>query len=126
MSMYHYLSMSKSFLVKVVDHEKVKLKDYLYAFRTALAGCWVREHGTLPPLVFTEMFELLQPFMQRKLMNLIALKMEKDESYMHLADSDLNELLVNVITENEAKAKSLPSVKTDWDQLNAFFLRWTT
>lgn len=123
-TMHHYLSMSKSFWDKISGQDEVRLKDYFYALRTAVAGMWVREQNSIPPLAFKEMFTLLDSDFSFKLSKLIDLKSTEDESYLHPADRDLNEFLKKTITENETVARNLPSPKVDWARRNNFFRKW--
>lgn len=122
--MHHYLSMSKSFYAKINGKESVKLKDYFYALRAALAGGWIREMGGIPPLVFKEMFDLLKSEMKNQINELIELKSKMNEDYLHPADHNLTEFIRNIISKNEAVTKSLEVSKPDRDHLNTFFLKW--
>ncbi|HAD97632.1 MAG TPA: nucleotidyltransferase domain-containing protein [Cryomorphaceae bacterium] len=123
-TMHHYLSMSKSFYERIVDQNEVRLKDYFYALRTAVAGKWVREKNAIPPLQFTEMYDLLDKALCEKLEELITLKGEKEEAYRHLADKEINAFLKDTIRANEAVSQKLPSGHPDWEQLDQFFRRW--
>ena len=122
--MHHYLSMSKSFLERVSRKETVRLKDYFYALRTAIAGKWIREKGTIPPLIFQEMFSVISAELSEKLDNLIALKATKDESYQHPSDAEIDEFLKHTINQNEALAQRLNSGNADWEKLDNFFRKW--
>lgn len=123
-TMHHYLSMSKSFWDKISEKEEVRLKDFFYAFRTAIAGKWIREKEEVPPLVFREMYDILDAEVCSKLDDLIDLKAEKEEGYHHVMDSDLLDFLKETILENESMAQTLSSSKSDWDEMDDFLRKW--
>lgn len=123
-TMHHYLSMSKKYTERVQGDADVRLKDYLYALRTALAGAWVREKQEVPPLIFSEMFELISEDLQSEIEEMIVLKGQKNEAYRHPINYDLREFLKECVRRNEEVAQSLPSTKPDWNHLNQFFKKW--
>jgi predicted nucleotidyltransferase len=49
--MHHYLSMSRKYMEVCLGEDNIKLKRYFYALRTAMAGKWIRERGTVAPIV---------------------------------------------------------------------------
>lgn len=55
--MHHYLGTTKTFMLACMQ-EHVKLKSYFYALRTALAGKWIIENNTFPPVDFMELLPI--------------------------------------------------------------------
>ncbi|RNA62906.1 nucleotidyltransferase domain-containing protein [Chryseobacterium nematophagum] len=117
---YHYLSMSKKYL-EACRNDNVKLKSYFYCLRTALTGKWILEKGTVPPVLFSELFVLVDNSTRTKIENLIALKATKGESYYHPNDWELFGFLEKIIWDNEEGAKSLKGGKADKCEMERIF-----
>ncbi len=120
--MYHYLSMSKKYEEKLTD-EKVKLKSLFYALRTALAGKWILEHNTMPPVVFSKMLSLVKKGEEDEIRNLMVIKSENNESYLHSRNEKVIELITRVICTNEKYAKSLFGGNPDTDRIDSFLYK---
>ena len=56
-SLHHYLGITKNFM-EICEQEDVKLKSYFYALRTALAGKWIIENNSIPPVDFMEILPI--------------------------------------------------------------------
>lgn len=123
--MYHYLSMSKKYEEKL-SGETVKLKSLFYALRTALAGKWILEYGTMPPVVFSEMLSLIKRDEEDEIRNLMAIKSENNESYLHSRNEKVIELITRVLDNNEKFAKSLSGGKPDTDRIDSFLYNTLT
>lgn len=119
--MHHYLSMSKKYFEACQKSEEVKLKKYLYALRTAIAGKWVREKGTIPHIELTQMFEVVTEEVREKIQELIAIKSEQKEDYLHHREPMIDEFLNETIKANEAIANELPTAKGDIEKLDYFY-----
>ncbi len=91
-TMHHYLGMAKNCFSEIEDFEEIKLKKLFYTLRTTLACKWITEKNTIPPIVFITMVNELtfDERLKNKIIDLIALKLTKDESYIHHAEHDLN------------------------------------
>ena len=63
--LHHYLGTTKNFM-EVCEMEEVKLKSYFYALRTALAGKWIIETNTFPPVAFAEVLPIAPKNIQEK------------------------------------------------------------
>jgi len=124
-TMFHYLSMSKKYKEKLRG-ETMKLKSLFYALRTSMAGMWILEHKTMPPVVFSEMLSLVPKDIKDEILHLMSIKAIEDESYMH----DRNEKVIAFISEtievNDRFAKSLPSGKPDHKRIDAFLFKSIT
>jgi len=117
---YHYLSMSKKYL-EACRNDKVKLKGYFYCLRTALSGKWIAEKKTTPPVLFSDLLDLVDYGIKTKIENLMALKATKDEAYFHPNDRELFELMERLVSENEKHSKSLPGGKADKTEMEQVF-----
>ena len=66
--LHHYLGTTKKFMA-VCEQDEVKLKSYFYALRTALAGKWIIENNSFPPVAFTELLPIAPQNIQEKIKN---------------------------------------------------------
>ncbi len=123
--MYHYLSMSKKYEEKL-SGESVKLKSLFYALRTALAGKWILECNTMPPVVFSKMLSLVKKDEADEIRNLMVIKSENYESYLHSRNEKVINLISSVLVANEKFAKSLSGGKPDADRIDSFLYNTLT
>ena len=122
-TMHHYLGMAKNSFAEVEDREEIKLKRLFYALRATLACKWILDQDTPPPIVFTEMVNVLQfdERLKERIAALIALKSTKSESYIHPAEHDLNGFIAAEIRNAEQAFDSLPGRKKKDIPLDLFF-----
>ncbi|WP_026777557.1 nucleotidyltransferase domain-containing protein [Polaribacter sp. Hel_I_88] len=124
-SMFHYLSMSKKYEAKL-HKEEVKLKDLFYALRTAFAGKWILENNSLPPVIFEKMLHLVDENSENEIRNLMKIKSENGESYLHPKNEKVVNLVSEIIAKNCKYAKTLPSGKPNKDKINSFLYKILT
>lgn len=79
---HHYVSMAMKNLSEHLGGETVRLKKYLYVLRPLMAARWIREHGSVPPMVFARLVEgtRLDAEVLAELNALLAAKMRTGES----------------------------------------------
>lgn len=118
--MHHYLGTTKNFM-EVCEQENVKLKSYFYALRTALAGRWIVEQGTFPPVAFGELLPIAPDNIRHKAEELMDIKASQDEKYLHPKESLITDYLIETINFNQQKASGLPSGKKINKELDEFF-----
>ncbi|WP_299312760.1 nucleotidyltransferase domain-containing protein [uncultured Aquimarina sp.] len=123
--MFHYLSMSKKYEEKLIG-KTIKLKSLFYALRTCLAGKWILEHKTMPPVVFSEMLSLVSDDIANEIENLMEIKSRNDESYIHTRNEKVIAYISKTIATNNSFAKSLPSGKPDHERIDAFLFKSIT
>ncbi|RZJ74364.1 MAG: nucleotidyltransferase domain-containing protein [Flavobacterium sp.] len=119
-TLHHYLGTTKNFL-EVCEAENVKLKSYFYALRTALAGRWIIENGTFPPVEFSELVLIAPKQVKDKAEELIAIKAIEIEKYMHPNEPVITEYLLETIEFNQKYATGLQSGKKLSKELEEFF-----
>ncbi len=124
-AMYHYLSMGKKHRATLTD-DMVKLKSLFYALRTALAGKWILEHNTMPPVVLSKMLSLVKRDEADEIRNLMAVKSKKNECYLHARNEMVIELINSVLEVNEKYAKSLLGGRPDSERMNSFLYNTIT
>lgn len=122
-AMHHYLSCAVKYYEECIVSDTVKLKKLLYCFRVTLAGLWIAQHRTIPPMELDKLLEIVEDHsLSERVRELVHLKKLKDESYQHSREPVLERFLKEGITRCESLSHSLPgSSQHDDTMLNAFF-----
>lgn len=118
--LHHYLGTTKNFM-DVCEQEEVKLKSYFYALRTALAGKWIIEHNTFPPVAFTELLPIAPQKIQEEIKELMQIKANQDEKYLHPKEVLITDFLKETVQFNMENAAGLRSGKKMSVELDGVF-----
>ena len=118
--LHHYLGTTKKFMA-VCEQDEVKLKSYFYALRTALAGKWIIENNSFPPVAFTELLPIAPQNIQEKIKELMQLKAHQDESYLHPKETLITDFLLETVQFNQENASGLGSGKKMSEELDGVF-----
>ncbi len=124
-SMFHYLSMSKKYQEKLTN-DHIRLKDLFYALRTSLAGKWILENNSLPPVIFEKMLSLVHRDSENMIRDLMEIKSKEKESYLHAKNKEVVKLISATIDENNKYAKTLSSGNADSERINSFLFKILT
>jgi predicted nucleotidyltransferase len=119
-TLHHYLGTTKNFM-DVCQAEEVKLKSYFYALRTALAGKWIIENNSFPPVDFMDLLPIAPQNIQEKIKELMAIKANQDEKYLHPKEVLITDFLLETIKFNQNNASGLGSGKKMNAKLELFF-----
>ena len=120
--LHHYLGTTKKFMA-VCEQDEVKLKSYFYALRTALAGKWIIENNSFPPVAFTELLPIAPQNIQEKIKELMQLKAHQDESYLHPKETLITDFLLETVQFNQDHASKLGSGKKMAEELDLLLRR---
>lgn len=118
--LHHYLGTTKNFM-EVCEMEEVKLKSYFYALRTALAGKWIIEKNTFPPVDFADLLPIAPQNIQDKIIELQNIKANQDEKYLHPKEVLITDFLIETLQFNQENANKLGSGKKLNEELDLFF-----
>ncbi|OOV29084.1 nucleotidyltransferase [Flavobacterium sp. LM5] len=118
--LHHYLGTTKKFMA-VCEQDEVKLKSYFYALRTALAGKWIIENISFPPVAFADLLPIAPQNIQDKIKELMQLKAHQDESYLHPKETLITDFLIETIQFNQENASKLRSGKKMSEELDGVF-----
>ena len=118
--LHHYLGTTKNFM-DVCTQEEVKLKSYFYALRTALAGKWIIEKNTFPPVDFMELLPIAPQNIQEKIKELMTIKAQQYETYLHPKEELITTFLQETIAYNQEQAIGLGSGKKMSEELDGVF-----
>lgn len=118
--LHHYLGTTKNFM-EVCKLEEVKLKSYFYALRTALAGKWIIETNTFPPVAFADLLPIAPKNIQEKILELQQIKANQNETYLHPKEILITDFLLETLQFNQENASKLGSGKKLNEELDLFF-----
>ena len=118
--LHHYLGTTKNFM-DVCEQEEVKLKSYFYALRTALAGKWIIENNTFPPVAFMDLLPIAPQNIQEKIKELMQIKAHQDESYLHPKEVLITDFLKETVQFNIGNAADLRSGKNMAEEVDGVF-----
>lgn len=121
--LHHYLGTTKNFM-DACQAEEVKLKSYFYALRTALAGKWIIEKNSFPPVAFVELLPIAPLDVQEKVLELMEIKAVQDEKYLHPKEVLITEFLMETVQFNEENAGGLKVGKKMGEELDGVFINW--
>ena len=119
-TLHHYLGTTKNFM-EVCEAEKTKLKSYFYALRSALAGKWIIDNNSFPPVAFNGVLPLAPADIQSVIKELMEIKAGKDESYLHPKNTAITQFLKETILYNQENAGKLKPGKKINNELDDFF-----
>ena len=118
--LHHYLGTTKNFM-EVCEMEVVRLKSYFYALRTALAGKWIIENNTFPPVAFADLLPIAPQNIQEKILELQQIKANQDENYLHPKEVLITDFLLETVKFNQKNASKLGSGKKLSEEFDLFF-----
>lgn len=122
--LHHYLGTTKNFM-DVCQAEEVKLKSYFYALRSALAGKWIIENNSFPPVDFMELLPIAPQNIQEKVAALMTIKANQDEKYLHPKEVLITDFLMETVKFNHENAVGLGSGKKMAVELDEVFMDMT-
>lgn len=114
--------MNKNF-EETLGSEKMTLKSFFYAIRTALCANWIYKNETIPPVLFREMYSLIDDSYHSKLDTLITLKSERVEKSNEPVEADLIHLVKHIVNENNSFKDKLANRKPNPANFNELFLK---
>lgn len=122
--LWHYLSMAESNYREFLrGNPVVKAKKYFYVLRPILAGRWILQRGTPPPVRFIELVEAeLEADMKLVVEELLEVKIHAPEVKRIPKIKALNRYLEENMEELKNQVAALPdSSPPGWEELNRLF-----
>ena len=117
---HHYRGMAKNASRDLNLNEPVRLKKVFYLLRALLAATWTLTKGTPPPVVMTDMLDLVEGQAQTEILYLIDIKRGQDESHVE----QLSPIIIETITALRARIDDptfAPILPSDIAPLNDFY-----
>jgi len=118
--LHHYRGIAGNALRNMDLAHPVKLKKWFYILRPLLAARWAVKQGGIPPMTLVELMSEWQTDYAAQITDLVAIKAEQDESYLHTLSPELQRLTVDLY--NEVSELSAPAAQAaDSAPLNELF-----
>lgn len=118
--LHHYRGIAGNALRNMDLAQPVKLKKWFYVLRPLLAARWAVKQGGIPPMTLAELMSEWQTDCAAQIADLVAIKAEQDESYLHTLSPELQRLTVDLY--NEVSELSAPAAQAaDSGPLNELF-----
>ena len=118
--LHHYRGIAGNALKAMDLVHPVKLKKWFYVLRPLLAARWAVKQGGIPPMTLTELMSEWQTDYAAQITDLVAIKAEQDESYLHTLSPELQRLTIDLY--NEVSELSAPATQAaDSAPLNELF-----
>ncbi|MBV8253590.1 MAG: nucleotidyltransferase domain-containing protein [Chitinophaga sp.] len=122
---HHYFSMTNNTLQQNLQDAEVKLKKYFYALRPALAGMWIIERKTVPPMDFHQLRTLVTDSAWNHAVDqLLEQKKTADEKTLIAPVPFLQQWISEVLDKYMPLANALPTVHHDADKLDEVFRKF--
>ena len=118
----HYLGLCRRFM-PLTEKDKPRLKDYFYLLRSIMAGIWLREKKSLPPVQFNELFSFSNPEtgIAHIINDLKAQKIVSSEAFKVDSNSELNSWIKKEYARCLAFIETIEKRKTESGPLNKLF-----
>jgi predicted nucleotidyltransferase len=121
----HYLSMALNTVTNDLQGEKVKIKRYFYALRSALACKWITDKQEVPPMIFDKLRVLIKDdAIQNSINELLKLKTISDEKTLIKPVPVLDEWLSNTLNTAKITVSQLSSISNNTDELDGIFRKY--
>ena len=122
--LYHYLSMAKGNYREYLKRDSVLVKKYLYVIRPVLACRWIINKGTPPPVLFTELLEVVtDAALTDEIHKLLELKISYPEKKEVPRIEPLNRFIEEAIPALEEEISAMTGTRqSGWNELNKIFL----
>ena len=118
--LHHYRGIAGNALKAMDLVHPVKLKKWFYVLRPLLAARWAVKQGGIPPMTLAELMSEWQTDCAAQITDLVAIKAEQDESYLHTLSPELQRLTIDLY--NEVSELSAPATQAaDSAPLNELF-----
>ncbi len=118
---HHFHSMNRGFNELLGNHE-FTIKQFFYAMRTALCANWILKRGEVAPVVFTDLFSLIEIDSADALQKLMKKKSETAESGKVEIPESVLKLAKSIVEENEKEKNNVLSRKPNFEEFDWFFI----
>ncbi len=122
---HHYFSMTNNTFQQNLQDPEVRLKKYFYALRPILAGMWIIDRKTVPPMDFHQLRTLITDSTWNEAVDqLLEQKKTADEKTLIPPVPFLQQWIPEVLEKYMPLANALPSAYREADQLDEVFRKF--
>lgn len=123
-NLYHYWHMARSNNQTYLKGDQVRIKKYFYVIRPLLAGRWIAEKKTQPPMLFSELIrEELPAELKPIIDDLLEQKKKLPEMGTAPRIRELDWFIESELERIKQVADQTESKENDWEVLNQFFCK---
>ncbi|QIW15177.1 hypothetical protein A4G20_01860 [Pasteurellaceae bacterium RH1A] len=119
--LHHYRGVAGNTLKDVDLFSPIRLKKWFYILRSLLAARWVVYYGGVPPMTLLELLSDWQVNSHQEIIDLVALKSQQDEGYLHQLSPHLRHLTLELWQELQEITLPPAKIMTDSEPLNHLF-----
>jgi uncharacterized protein len=107
--LHHYLNMAKGNFRDCIKDKEIKVKKYLNVFRPLLAGRWIEQYNSIPPIEFQKLLEgvIQESPLKKCIDNLLKQKIEGEVVYSEPNIERINTFVGEEIVRLETYTKTL-------------------
>lgn len=120
---FHHFSLAKKFREEMEDRPEIKLKSYFYMIRSLLSCKWISQEAAVVPMNIGELMKNITPEQKNGLGELIRLKSQVDEKYLHRRTPEMDAWMQEWFVLAESVEGKLPVNQADNASLNHFFIQ---
>ena len=122
---HHYFSMTRNTFEQSLQTPEVKLKKYFYALRPLLAGLWILEKQTAPPMEFATLRTLISDSTWNIAVDdLLERKQAADEKSLVAPVPYLQQWIATRLEAGMQRANQLPPQQHTTEQLDDIFRKY--
>jgi uncharacterized protein len=120
---FHHFSLAKKFREEMEGRPEIKLKSYFYMIRSLLSCKWISQEAAVVPMNIGELMKNITPEQKNGLGELIRLKSQVDEKYLHRRTPEMDAWMQEWFALAETVEGKLPVNQADSASLNHFFIQ---
>ncbi|MEH7886981.1 nucleotidyltransferase domain-containing protein [Bacillus sp. JJ1609] len=118
----HHINIAKRNFDMCLGKKEGNIKLYLYILRSILTGRWIEKYGSVPPVEFQELIQIITPGrVKEAALKLLSAKLAGDQHYNDLDLTIIDDFIVKEIDSLESYAnqhtKSQPDPTNTFNQL---------
>lgn len=123
---HHYYGIAHNSLKTGLVGDSFKLKKYFYVLRPMLCALWICTYKEVPPLIFEQLFPLLdkKPHVLKLIKELLIQKKAANETALFERDPVLDAFITDTMAFIQEATMDLPVQKGDVKHLDVFFRKW--
>lgn len=123
-SLFHYWHMAETNYREYLKGDEVRVKKYFYVLRPLMAAKWILDKKVAPPMLFDDLVAAeLEDELKPELERLLEMKKVLPEMGMAPKIQIINDYIERMMPEIKEIAEQMEDGGSDWEALNALFLR---
>ncbi|WP_066804398.1 nucleotidyltransferase domain-containing protein [Moraxella oblonga] len=117
---HHYQGLAKKSMLDLDLNSPIKLKKWCYLIRALLASLWIDDYQSIPPVLMSEMFILLDKHDTNQIKEVLTIKQSYDENHLYQLSPSLQKFTISLY-QNTQNMIFTQKPKGDVDVLDKLF-----